>query len=116
MKTKYIWVTTEFEAFHKWDNAPKSVEFLKNLHRHIFKVKVYIEVFHNDREIEFISFKRTLTNYLRKQFELKNVGSCEQITEEIIEFIKKNYGNNRKIIVDVSEDGENGAICCWKVY
>ena len=57
---KTIWVTFQKEGIHKYPDAPKEVEFLKYPHRHIFKFKVAIEVFHGDRDIEFFIFKRCL--------------------------------------------------------
>ena len=35
-------------------------------HRHIFHFKVWIEVFHDDRDIEFIQFKRWLENLYKE--------------------------------------------------
>ena len=65
-----IWVTFNREGIHKYpgaDTDPKlatgdwdDVSFLGYPHRHIFHFKVWIEVFHNDRDIEFIQFKRWL--------------------------------------------------------
>ena len=57
---KYIWVTFRKEGIHKYPDAPKGVTFLKFPHRHIFHFKVKLEVFHDDREVEFILFKREI--------------------------------------------------------
>jgi len=59
---KQIWVTFKKEGIHKYPAAledPKleDVSFLGYPHRHIFHFKVWIEVFHDDRDIEFIQFK-----------------------------------------------------------
>ena len=64
---KMIWVTFRKEGIHKYPAAlddPKlatgdrmDVSFLGYPHRHIFHFKVAIEVFHDDRDIEFIQFK-----------------------------------------------------------
>lgn len=105
---RMIWVTTQFEGFHKWENAPGEVAFLRNLHRHIFKVKVMIDVRHDDREIEFFMFKWMLEEIVREQFEKKEVGSCEMIAAQILNWLMKKYPD-RDIVVEVSEDGENGA-------
>ena len=63
-KKTLIWVTFRKEGIHKYPAAlddPKlatgdeyDVSFLGYPHRHIFHFKVGIEVFHNDRDIEFI--------------------------------------------------------------
>lgn len=110
MKRKFIYVTEQFEAYHRWDDAPDEVAFLRDMHRHIFKVKVTIQVWHNDREIEFIMFKWKLRNFIRENYEMRqDVGSCEMIAETILTWLESEYPN-RYIWVEVSEDGENGAI------
>jgi hypothetical protein len=103
----FIWVTTTFEGFHKYPNAPDEVEFLKNLHRHIFHVKVWIAVKHNDRELEFILFKRYIKKLIWNN-ELSENASCEMICDSLHQSIKKKYPK-REIRIEVSEDGENGA-------
>ena len=102
----YIWVTTSFEGFHYYKDAPEEVAFLRNLHRHIFHVKVFIEVFHNDRDIEFILFKR-FVNKLINELVLDNNKSCEMIADELAGHIKDKYPG-RRLIIEVSEDNENG--------
>ena len=69
---KLIWVTFRKEGIHKYPAAlddPKlatgdeyDVSFLGHPHRHIFHFKVAIQVFHDDRDIEFIQFKRWIEN------------------------------------------------------
>jgi len=108
--TNYIWITTSFEGFHKYPDAPEEVSFLKNEHRHIFHIKVWIEVFHDDRDIEFILFKRFIDTILLSG-NLNNK-SCEMISDQIYDEIKSQYPN-RKIKIEVSEDLENG---CEKEY
>ena len=79
MLNKYIWVTLQKEILHQYNDAPKEVEYLKNLHRHILHIKVYVEVFTNDRDIEFIMFKHSIEKYLNKLGNNFNNNSCEQI-------------------------------------
>ena len=65
MKSK-IWVTFRREGTHKFPAAltdPKfktgdeyDVSFLGYPHRHMFHFKIAIEVFHDDREIEFMKY------------------------------------------------------------
>ena len=67
-----IWVTFQKEGIHKYPAAledPKlatgdeyDVSFLGYPHRHTFYFKVQIQLTHNDRDIEFIQFKRWLEN------------------------------------------------------
>ena len=84
------------------------MSFLGYPHRHIFHFKVEIEVFHNDRDIEFIQFKRWLEKlYAEKTLQL-DYKSCEMMSDDLAEEIGKKYPG-RDVIINVSEDGENGS-------
>jgi len=109
-QSTFVWVTTSFEGIHQYPGAKDlpGVEFLAYPHRHIFHVKLTIEVFDNDREIEFILLKRWLDS-MCTDYQLNN-RSCEQIAEEIRRAVENQYGSHRRIEVSVSEDNENGAI------
>jgi len=108
-----VWVRFQREGIHKYPAAlddPKltEVSFLGHPHRHIFHFKVAIEVFHDDRDIEFIQFKRWLEAlYQQGTLEL-NYKSCEMIADALYSEIKQKYPK-RDVDIDVSEDGENGA-------
>jgi len=104
--SSFIWITTQFEGFHKYPDAPDEVKFLKLTHRHIFKLKVWIEVFHDDRDIEFFIFKKYV-NTLISESNLDYM-SCEMISDKLQGIITKKYPD-RKIKIEVSEDGENGS-------
>ena len=84
------------------------VSFLATLHRHIFHFEVTIEVFHNDRDIEFIQFKRWLENQYSQNILALDYKSCEMISDDLYEVIATRYPN-RNITISVSEDNENGA-------
>ena len=115
---RMIWVTFQREGIHKYpgaDTDPKlatgdeyDVSFLGYPHRHIFHFKVAIQVFHNDRDIEFIQFKRWLENSFRDGVMKLDHKSCEMISDELYLLIANRYPN-RDIEITVSEDGENGA-------
>ena len=63
---------------------------------------------HNDRDIEFIQFKRWLEKmYSEKTLEL-DYKSCEMISDDLWAKINEKYPG-REVNIDVSEDGENGA-------
>lgn len=101
-----IWITTQFEGFHKYPDAPEDVAFLKNLHRHIMKLKVWISVKHNDRDIEFFQFKRFVESLIKdNSFDYK---SLEMISDGLYALIIKKY-SDREIWIEISEDGENGS-------
>ena len=84
------------------------VSFLGTPHRHIFHFEVTIEVFHNDRDIEFIQFKRWLENQYSQGILALDYKSCEMISDDLYEVIATRYPN-RNVVITVSEDNENGA-------
>jgi hypothetical protein len=122
MSTDMIWVTFRKEGIHKYPAAltdPKlatggadDVSFLGYPHRHIFHFKIYLEVFHDDRDVEFIQFKRWLENLYNQGTLALDYKSCEMIADDLYTQIKATY-TDRKIWIEISEDGENG---CLKQY
>lgn len=102
-----IVVKLSFEAVHNWPECPiPEVEFLKHPHRHVFHVRAERLVSHNDRDTEIIMFKRDMQEYIRAMTQLdSNIGrmSCEDIAERLM----TKFGCS---LVEVLEDGENGAI------
>ena len=116
---RWIWVTFQKEGVHCYPAAATDptlatgdeydVSFLASPHRHIFHFRVSITVWHNDRDIEFIQFKRWLESlYSDKILEL-NYKSCEMIADDLYVQIAARYPN-RDVHIEVSEDGENGCI------
>lgn len=110
---RFIEVTFQKEGIHKYPAAltdPKlsDVSFLGHPHRHMFHFRVRVSVKHNDREIEFILFKRELEALYNGIYDI-DYKSCEMLAEELIEYVNKNYPG-RVVEVNVSEDGENGAV------
>jgi hypothetical protein len=117
---KMIWVTFRKEGIHCYPAAledPKlktgdkyDVSFLGNPHRHIFHFRVWIGVTHNDRDIEFIQFKRWLEElYNGDQAVLQlDYKSCEMMSDDLYDTISKKYPG-REVWIEVSEDGENGS-------
>lgn len=113
MIKRKIWVTFQRKGIHLYPAAatdPKleDVEYLGNPHRHLFKFKVWLEVAHNDRDIEFHQFLNWCEELYDNTLALDHK-SCEMMAEELIEEITKKY-SSRWIQVEVSEDGECGAI------
>ena len=66
-------------------------------------------MFHNDRDIEFIQFKRWLENLYRDSTLSLDYKSCEMIADDLYNQIAARYPD-RAVWIDVSEDGENGAV------
>jgi hypothetical protein len=118
---KTIFVTFQREGIHCFPAAATDpryatgdeydVSFLATPHRHIFHFKVRIDVKHDDRDIEFIQFKRWLEGlYGKGTLQLDNK-SCEMICDDIAEAVNNKYGYTNSVLeVEVSEDGENGSI------
>jgi hypothetical protein len=117
---KMIWVTFRKEGIHKYPAAltdpnlatgdEYDVSFLGYPHRHIFHFRVWISVQHNDRDIEFIQFKRWLESLYNGQGAVLSLDykSCEMMSDDLHDIISKKYPN-REIWIEVSEDGENGS-------
>jgi len=111
MTKTFIISKFNYEGFHKWENAPEEVSYLRARHRHLFYYEVYIEVFHDDRDIEFISFGNWLKDEILKAAGSEVGGkSCEMLAKETIEIIRKKYGKKREIQVKLFEDNENGSL------
>lgn len=112
MIKKFIFVTFQKEGIHCYPNAPEGVEFLRNDHRHMFHFRVEVEVWHDDRDIEFILFKRELEALYAEETLKLDYKSCEMMADDLAEYIEENYPG-RDLKIEVSEDGENGAVCYY---
>ena len=122
---RMIFVTFQKEGIHKYPAAATDpllatgdeydVSFLASPHRHIFHFNVAIEVFHNDRDIEFIQFKRWLENLYKGGTLELNYKSCEMISDDLYEQIASRYPD-RDIQITVSEDNENGATIYYNTF
>jgi hypothetical protein len=117
--TTFISIKTDFYGIHKYPNAPDEVAFLRNEHRHKFYVTATIEVFHDDRELEFIMVKNRINEFIATNItSMPVMYSCEMMCKDIIKFIEETYctDTSRKIKVSVFEDDENGAIVYNDAY
>jgi len=125
-----IWVTFRREGIHRYPAAATDpqlatgdeydVSFLASPHRHIFHFRVWIDVFHNDRDIEFIQFKRWLENLYSSNnnnqssiLEL-DFKSCEMLADDLYDQIAQRYPE-RAVWIEVAEDGENGCIIKYEL-
>ena len=85
------------------------VAFLGWPHFHYFHFECDVQVGHDNREIEFIQFRRWCEQLYNDQTLQLNNKSCEMIAQELIDKIVEHYGQ-RKVRVTVLEDNINGAI------
>lgn len=110
-----IQVKNVFEGTHWYADAPEEVSFLRSPHRHQFVVRTTIEVFDQDRELEFIIVQRKIREFVLTLLGFRGTidlggHSCEWLAEKVLQYIQNTYGSNRSVIVSVFEDDENGAI------
>jgi hypothetical protein len=115
---KMIWVTFRKEGIHKYPAAATDptlatgdeydVSFLANEHRHIFHFRVWLGITHNDRDVEFIQFKRWLENLYKDATLSLDYKSCEMMSDDLYTQISQRYPS-REVWIEVSEDGENGS-------
>lgn len=112
-----IWVTFSKEGIHKYPAALEDpnlatgdwddVSFLGYPHRHIFHFKVWLEVFHDDRDVEFIQFKRWMERLYAQDTLQLDYKSCEMIADDLASEIQAMYPD-RWLKISVAEDNENG--------
>ena len=122
-RTSTIFVQFQKEGIHKYPaaltdpnlatNDEYDVSFLGYPHRHMFKFRVSIEVFHDDRDIEFIQFKRWMEKLYAENTLQLDYKSCEMIADELYVQISSRYPG-RYVEIEVSEDGENGCTNTYK--
>ena len=116
------------EGQHRYEGAPPAVQFLAFPHRHEFHIRVEIEVFHTNRDIEIIMLKHLILQHFEAEYPKLNHASriynfetlsCETLAENLMFYLKGYYkdddeadelGRSRLMSVQVLEDGENGAI------
>lgn len=109
-------ITARFTApgLHRWPGAPDRRAYLRDLHRHLFRVEVVAAMGHNDREVEF----HDLAEQAAQMFEwmgseyhpatrLVTFGarSCEMLAAELAALLTEE--GLTLVRVTVSEDGEN---------
>lgn len=122
-----IWVTFQKEGIHRYPAAetdPKlatgdqyDVSFLAYPHRHIFHFRVWISVFHDDRDLEFIQFKRWLEQLYSGTSSVLSLDykSCEMMADDLYLQIANKYPG-RSVWIEVSEDNENGCFIKYDTH
>jgi hypothetical protein len=119
-----IWITFRREGIHRYPAAATDpalctagemdVSFLASPHRHIFHFRVWIDVFHSDRDIEFIQFKRWLDGLYSKDILELDFKSTEMIADDLYVQIAQRYPE-RAVWIEVAEDGENGCLIKYEL-
>ncbi len=128
--TYWAVVRFQFEGIHRYPSAPEDVSFLCNPHRHMFHITVHLQQFHEERDVEYLLFKRWLEDTIPSNLATEAFGgpgagtcpvelgamSCETIAARTAHYVNVMFNStdgeerHRRIKVEVSEDGENGAL------
>jgi hypothetical protein len=107
-----IWVTFQRAGFHRYPAAEtepllQDVSYLAARHRHLFKFRVELEIFHNDRDVEF----HQALNYCESLYQANQLDidykSVEMLADDLYLQLTQRYPG-RSIAIEVSEDGECG--------
>ena len=119
-----IWVTFSREGIHRYPAAATDpnlctageydVSFLASPHRHLFKFCVWIDVWHSNRDLEFIQFKRWLESLYSKDILQLDFKSVEMLADDLYVQIAERYPE-RAVWIEVAEDGENGCLIKYEL-
>jgi hypothetical protein len=118
---KVVICTLAVVGFHAWPEAPEEVLYLRDVHRHVFGVRVEVLVEGSNREVEFHILKREATSVLiefytphmhNREVHFGN-HSCEMIAEVVGDGLRR--AGFRVSAVEVDEDGENAGRIEWGV-
>lgn len=120
----FIWVTFQREGIHRYPAAAVDptlktgdwldVSFLATPHRHIFHFRVEMEVFHDNRDVEFIQAKRIMEKWLMDGTLQLDYKSCEMMARDLYQKCISTWPA-RDYVIEVSEDGENGCRLYFEV-
>lgn len=112
-----VFCTLQVEGTHNWPDCPfDEVDYLRVPHRHVFYIKAYQRVMHDDRDVEFIMLKHSIEEYFKEKYYddkkklcVFGMKSCEMIASELCNIFKLSR-------CEVSEDNENGAIVSRRCF
>jgi PDZ domain-containing secreted protein len=117
-KKTFVYTTFQKEGYHCFPEAgtdPKyvttdkyNVSHLAHRHMHYFNFKVWVEVTHSNRDIEFIQMRRQIEDWYGDEVLTLNGKSVEMMSEDLYEKLSTKYPGV-EIRIDISEEGINGA-------
>jgi len=108
-----IFVTIRQAGFHFWPDAPETVGYLRDSHRHVFTVRAAVHVVHDDRDVEYMMFQREMRQAVYSLSAPVEDGldfgscSCEHLARGVLKLLRGLQPRTRW--VEVWEDDENGA-------
>jgi hypothetical protein len=105
-------------GYHSWKEAPNIVKFLRDVHRHLFRIAVTVKVTNkivdDNRQVEFFCLQNDIQSAIADNFEIIFSGwdfknnSCENLAESVANYLKElGYSIYE---VEVSEDDESSGI------
>lgn len=100
---KYVITYNVVEGFHHYPNAPKTCQYLANEHRHLFHIRCWFEVEHNNRQVEINTRQNEIEVWLKYKYGTPcqfHESSCEDIAQDIlvnfnafkVQVLEDNYG------------------------
>lgn len=109
-----IIVTTSVPGTHCWPGAPDRRSYLREPHRHLFLVKAWATVAHDDRDVEFHDLQGTIRCAMNNisSRDVMAYGEPLDYGSSSCEMIGKYLLNKVPVLdrVEVWEDGECGAL------
>ena len=117
-KKKFVYCTFQKEGYHYFPGADTNpiyatgddydVSALGTRHMHYFNFRVWVQVTHENRQIEFIQLRRWIENLYRKGILELDHQSCEMMSDALYEKLADRYPG-MEIRIDISEEGINGS-------
>lgn len=101
------WVRWTSAGFHYWPGALGNQTYLSVRHRHLFHFEVAVDVYHDDRDVEFHDLLNHCKQFTGYHAEWEG-NSCESIARLVAAHVQERWPD-RNPTVTVSEDGECGA-------
>lgn len=108
-----VWARLDLPGMHRWPFAPPHRAYLASPHRHLFRVTAEVAVGHDDRQVEFHDLHDMIRAWWGTAEGIRDCGtaSCERMARELAAYLDAQHGL-RVTRVEVSEDGEAGAVVC----
>jgi hypothetical protein len=122
-KKTFVYTTFQKEGYHYFPGAGANplyatgdeydVSHLSTRHMHYFNFKVWVEVTHANRQIEFIQMRRWIENLYKTGTLECDHQSCEMLSDALYEKLSEKYPG-MEIRIDISEEGINGSYTEYK--
>ncbi len=103
-----VWAEVRLPGFHHWPAAPDHRSYLRARHRHLFHIRVSVEVVHDDRDTEFHDLADEIRGWWGAGDRECGSASCETLGWTLADYLLAQ--GLRVTKVAVSEDGEAGAV------